>query len=53
MQIEEGFRDFKSPKYSFGFEHAGSWKIARIDNLLLIAMLASLVAWMISWLAEK
>ncbi len=53
MQIEEGFRDLKSSKYGFGFEHAHSWKIARIENLLLIAMLASLVAWIIGWLAEK
>jgi len=53
MQIEQGFRDLKSSKYGFGFEHAHSWKIERIDNLLLIAMLASMVAWMIGLQAEK
>lgn len=53
MQIEEGFRDLKSSKYGFGFEQAHSGKIARIENLLLIAMLASLIAWTMGWLAEK
>ncbi len=53
MQIEEGFRDLKSSKYGFGFEQARSRKIARIENLLLIAMLASFIAWVIGWLAEK
>ncbi len=53
IQIEEGFRDLKSSKYGFGFEQARSHKIERIENLLLIAMLASLVAWVIGWLAEK
>jgi len=53
MQIEEGFRDLKSSKYGFGFEQAYSRKIVRIENLLLIAMLASLVAWKVGWFAEK
>ena len=53
MQIEEGFRDLKSSKYGFGFEQARSNKIERIENLLLIAMLASLVAWVVGWFAEK
>jgi len=53
MQIEEGFRDLKSSKYGFGFEQAQSRKIMRIENLLLIAMLASFVAWSVGWFAEK
>lgn len=53
MQIEEGFRDLKSSKYGFGFEQARSSKIKRIENLLLIAMLASFVAWIVGWFAEK
>ena len=53
MQIEEGFRDLKSSKYGFGFEQAHSYKIERIENLLLIAMLASLIAWVVGWFAEK
>lgn len=53
MQIEEGFRDLKSAKYGFGFEHAMSKTLLRIENLLLIAMLASLIAWLVGWRAEK
>jgi len=53
MQIEEGFRDLKSTKYGFGFEHTHSKNIMRLENLLLIAMLASIVAWIIGWQAEK
>lgn len=53
MQIEEGFRDLKSSRYGFGFENAFSKKIARIEILLLIAMLASYIAWLTGWVAEK
>lgn len=53
MQIEEGFRDLKSSQYGFGFERSYSYKIARIEILLMIAMLASLVAWQIGWQAER
>lgn len=53
MQIEEGFRDLKSSRYGFGFENAYSKKRDRISVLLLIAMLASFIAWLIGWAAEK
>jgi hypothetical protein len=53
MQIEEGFRDLKSSYYGLGFEHAYSREIARIEILLLIAMLASLIAWLTGWIAER
>jgi len=53
MQIEEGFRDLKSSKYGFGFEQSYTRSRKRLENLLLIAMLASLVAWITGWLAEK
>ena len=53
MQIEEGFRDLKSSQYGFGFEKAHSKGIARIEILLLIAMLASFIAWLIGWVIEK
>lgn len=53
MQIEEGFRDLKSSRYGFGFENAYSKKRDRIAVLLLIAMLASFIAWLIGWAAEK
>ncbi len=51
--LKEGFRDLKSTKYGFGFEHTHSKNIMRLENLLLIAMLASIVAWIIGWQAEK
>jgi hypothetical protein len=53
MQIEEGFRSLKSSYYGFGFEKAYSRSIARIEVLLLIAMLASLVAWLTGWVVER
>jgi hypothetical protein len=53
MQIEEGFRDLKSTKYGFGFEHVNTNHIYRLNVFFLIAMLASFLAWVIGWLAEK
>ena len=53
MQIEEGFRDLKSSRYGFGFEDAYSKKRERIQILLLVAALASLIAWLTGWVAEK
>ena len=53
MQIEEGFRDLKSSRYGLSFEQSYSRGIMRLENLLLIAMLASLIAWLTGWLGEK
>ena len=53
MQIEEGFRDLKSSQYGFGFEDARSKKRKRIEILLLIALVASFIAWFIGWVTEK
>ena len=53
MQIEEGFRDLKSTKYGFGFEHVNTNHIYRLNVFFLIAMLAAFLAWIIGWLAEK
>lgn len=53
MQIEESFRDLKSSRYGFGFEHSYSRHIARIETLLLIAMLASTIAWLVGLAAER
>lgn len=52
MQIEEAFRDLKSTRFGFGFEHSYSKSIARIEILLLIAMLASMIAWLIGLFGE-
>lgn len=53
MQIEEGFRDLKSPKYGFGLRYAYSRSKERVRILFLLAMFASLVAWLIGYAAEK
>lgn len=53
MQIEEGIRDLKSSRYGFSFEEAKSKGATRIENLLLIAMLASLIAWITGFYGEK
>lgn len=53
MQIEEGFRDLKSSRYGFGFENARSKIRKRIEILLLIASIASFIAWIIGWVVEK
>lgn len=53
MQIEEGFRDLKSSRYGYGFEDSYSTKPKRIQVLLLIAALASFIAWLTGWVAEK
>ncbi len=43
MQIEEGFRDVKSPQFGLGFGMHQSRQGKRIEILLLIAMLANVV----------
>lgn len=53
MEIEEGFRDLKSSAYGFSFEKAHSTKIRRIQILLMIAMLASFIAFFTGVIAEK
>lgn len=53
MQIEEAFRDLKSHKFGFSFEDTHSKRIKRIEILLLIGMLGSLIAWLIGYIAEN
>lgn len=53
MQIEEGFRDLKSPKYGFGLRNSYSRSTNRVLILLIIAMMAALIAWMLGNVAEK
>ena len=47
MQIEEAFRDLKSERFGLGFQASLSTDTQRIAILLLIALLALLVAWII------
>ena len=47
MQIEETFRDIKSHRWGFGLNYARCGDGRRIEVLLLIGTLASLVLWLV------
>ena len=53
MQIEESFRDIKSPQYGLGLRHSNTRCTKRFDILLLIAMLAEWVLRLIGLIATK
>lgn len=53
MQIEESFRDLKSERFGLGFQASRSKNTQRIAMLLLIALLALLVAWIIGTCLEN
>jgi Transposase DDE domain len=53
MQIEEGFRDTKSAQFGLGFELNQSYQLHRIQLLLLIAMLAIFMLWILGTLAKQ
>jgi hypothetical protein len=46
MQIEAAFRDLKSHQFGCGFEDTQTRKGPRLEMLLLIHMLATLIAWL-------
>ena len=52
MQIEESFRDLKSPRFGFGMRYSNSKKAERVDILLLIATLATFALWLSGLAAE-
>ena len=52
MQIEECFRDSKSPAFGMGFRIGRSRSAPRLQALLLIATLAAFMLWHIGQLAE-
>lgn len=47
MQIEESFRDVKSIRYGIGFEINRTRSPQRLQNLLLVAMIATFVLWLL------
>ncbi|WP_334020824.1 IS4 family transposase [Alteromonas sp. S015] len=53
MQIEESFRDIKSPQYGLGLRHSRIRCPKRFDMLLLIAMLAEWLLRLIGIIAQK
>jgi hypothetical protein len=52
MQIEENFRDSKSPAFGMGFRIGRSRSALRLQALLLIATLAAFMLWHLGQLAE-
>lgn len=52
MQIEQAFRDVKSPRYGLGFAQTQSRQRERIQNLLLLAALALVLLWLIGYLVQ-
>jgi hypothetical protein len=53
MQIEQNFRDLKSSRFGYSFEYSYSNNIERIQSLLLIAMFATLIAYLIGVMFEN
>lgn len=53
MTIEESFRDLKSSQYGFSMDNNKTLKRERLAVWLLLAALASLVAWLVGAEAEK
>ena len=53
MQIEQNFRDIKSSQYGFGLEESGTKDLMRLKNLLLIATIATFMAFILGLCAEK
>ena len=53
MTIEENFRDLKSGRYGFGLEMTYSKKKNRYQVMLILAMLAATIAYLIGFVAEK
>lgn len=47
MQIEESFRDLKSPQFGMALRDSRTKGILRLTNLLIISFLATLMAWLI------
>lgn len=52
MQIEENFRDTKSPTYGLGIARGRHTSFLRATNLLLLAALATFVLWLIGCVAN-
>jgi hypothetical protein len=53
MKIEESFRNLKSSRYGLSLEQSKTIRKKRRDILLLIAMLANIVAWVMGCVGEK
>jgi len=52
MQVEESFRDVKTVRYGMGFELNQSRSAERLQILLLVAMIATFVLWLLGMAAR-
>ena len=52
MQIEEAFRDIKSPRIGFSISESLTRNLKRLEILLLIGVLATFMVWLFGTLAE-
>lgn len=53
MQIEQNFRDEKSPRFGFGLRWSRSQGKGRLEVLNIVGAMASLVMWLAGYRAEK
>ena len=53
MQIEQNFRDVKNQRWGFGLRDSKTENIQRLEVLLLIAFIATLILWLIAIDAES
>lgn len=52
MQIEQNFRDIKNQRWGFGLRDSKTENIQRLEVLLLIGYIASIILWLIGMVAE-
>ena len=53
MQIEEAFRDLKNHRWGFALRYARSNNTARLEILLLLALLATWLLWLLGLAARE
>lgn len=53
MQIEQNFRDDKSPRFGFAWRESRTRNTMKIKALCLIATIAALIQWLIGFTAEQ
>lgn len=52
MQIEQNFRDIKNQQWGFGLRDSKTENIQRLEVLLLVGFIASIILWLIAIIAE-
>jgi hypothetical protein len=52
MQIEQNFRDIKNQRWGFGLRDSKTENIKRLEILLIIGFIASIILWLIGIIAE-